>query len=530
MTGAPPANEHGHFVICGMGHVGRRIALLLRQLGFGVTAVYDRAPEEWLCEAHDAGVMCVQGDARNEQVLARAGVAHARGLIAATDRDMVNLSVALDGLYANPDIVTVVRLYDQELGHQISRGLNVRRVLSASALSAPVFVAAALGEESVAYFDYADSHYILKDTATGETSEAPACPLIELNAADGSRHQLSIESVPSGTCDEAWRRLCRPWRGLSSLLSRTSRGMRWLTVGLLALLVVGVEATHLSMGLDYLDAVYFMVTTVTTTGYGDVSLLHASPPMKLLGCFLMVSGAAMLALLFGIITDAVISQRFHGGFTGRRIRLSQHVIVSGSGHVMIRTVEELIAEGRQTVVVCPDTSDAAALGSLRVPFVEGDARMESVLRRAGVDTGAAFITVHDDDVLNLGAGLLAKKLQPAIRTVVRVFDGTLADKLQHQLEVDRVLSISAVSAPPFVAASLYADVLCATVWHDHLLFVRSTRDVNTPFPEGRGVSLCQEPGTGRLCRPDRQEPAEAGAGLQVCLVPLRPTPSGANES
>ena len=46
---------------------------------------------------------------------------------------------------------------------------------------------------------------------------------------------------------------------------------------------------------------YFVITTITTIGYGDYNLKHAPPWMKLYGLFVMLCGAAMVAMLFGIV-------------------------------------------------------------------------------------------------------------------------------------------------------------------------------------------------------------------------------------
>ena len=92
----PEGGNEGHNNVCGLGHVGYRVALLLRGLDVAVSVVYDHAPDEWLRQVRDAGVECFSGDARDDRVLEQAGIRHARAVIAATDQDLVNLSVALD--------------------------------------------------------------------------------------------------------------------------------------------------------------------------------------------------------------------------------------------------------------------------------------------------------------------------------------------------------------------------------------------------------------------------------------------------
>jgi voltage-gated potassium channel Kch len=77
-----------------------------------------------------------------------------------------------------------------------------------------------------------------------------------------------------------------------------------------------------------------------------------------------------------------------------------------------------------------------------------------VLERAGVDRCSAVITVTDNDATNLSVGLSAKKMNPSLRAVTRIFDAAFARKVEGVLNIDAALSASKLSAPSFVAAAL----------------------------------------------------------------------------
>lgn len=62
------------------------------------------------------------------------------------------------------------------------------------------------------------------------------------------------------------------------------------------------EIEHLSD----LDAAYWVVSTITTVGYGDVTPHHTLT--KLLAILLMIIGVAMMGYINGVIITAVISQ------------------------------------------------------------------------------------------------------------------------------------------------------------------------------------------------------------------------------
>ena len=98
---------HDHFIICGYGRVGRRVAEEFRAAG--VRYVVLDFHEEAIAAARDDGVLMVEGDATRDENLRRAGLDRARGLVAASDSDADNLYVVLSARSARPELTIVAR-------------------------------------------------------------------------------------------------------------------------------------------------------------------------------------------------------------------------------------------------------------------------------------------------------------------------------------------------------------------------------------------------------------------------------------
>ena len=453
-AGSPAADAP--VLVCGMGHVGFRIVELLARLGQRVVVVTADARAEWKRAAESWGAVVVTGDARDEELLRSAGLEDARALLAVTDRDPVNLEIALDARRVRPGLPVVVRLWDQNLAQQLESSRSVRRALSVSALAAPVFAGAALGELVLASFETEGKlEVVVRDGAN----------LLVLEEGE-ARARVAASAGPAPAASRT------PAAGLSRVGTRAPLGLRTAFAAFVVLTALSVVVYSLAMDLSLVDAFYFVVTTVTTVGYGDITPLKASAALKLYGSFLMILGSATVATLTSILTAFVVTERFERLLGRRRMPAAGHVVVVGSGNVGSRTLSALRRAGVPAVGVDVDPGAAAAGGVEGTPGVTGDARRLPVLEEAHVRAARAVVAVTGDDAANLGVALLAKKLNPAVRTVVRLFDAGLAEKVQAHLNVDVAMGAARVAAPMFVASALEEGVVAAAVSGDVLHVLR----------------------------------------------------------
>jgi len=100
------AGLSGHAVVCGYGRVGRTVAKLLDP-SIGVVVIDNEA--ERAAHAAAAGYPTIEGDATDDEVLARAGLARARTLVAAVPSDADNLYIVLSGRALEPSLHIVAR-------------------------------------------------------------------------------------------------------------------------------------------------------------------------------------------------------------------------------------------------------------------------------------------------------------------------------------------------------------------------------------------------------------------------------------
>ncbi len=93
----------GHIIICGWGQVGQSIGRMLIGRGRMVTIIDRHA------EIRQNGAYFVSGDATEEDVLRRAGIERASGLVVALDSDADNMYVIVSARALNPSLFIVTR-------------------------------------------------------------------------------------------------------------------------------------------------------------------------------------------------------------------------------------------------------------------------------------------------------------------------------------------------------------------------------------------------------------------------------------
>ncbi len=132
-----------HVIVCGVGKLGYRVILQLLKFGQAVVAIEQDEKKPFIALVRHFDVPVIIGDARQRDVLGKAGLERATSIVCSTQDDLTNLDIALDAREMKPDIKVVLRMFDADLAEKIERGFGIHTAFSASGLAAPAFAAAA---------------------------------------------------------------------------------------------------------------------------------------------------------------------------------------------------------------------------------------------------------------------------------------------------------------------------------------------------------------------------------------------------
>jgi voltage-gated potassium channel len=161
-----------HYIICGYGRVGQRIADEFRHAGAEYVVVDFH--EDALAAAREHGDHFIEGDGTDEDDLNAAGLERARGLVAASDSDADNLYITLSARAARPKLLIVARASNADAAKKL-RIAGAERVVQPYAAAGRVMANLMLKPQVTAFIDVVTSA-AGADLRFEELEIPPDCP------------------------------------------------------------------------------------------------------------------------------------------------------------------------------------------------------------------------------------------------------------------------------------------------------------------------------------------------------------------
>jgi Trk K+ transport system NAD-binding subunit len=501
----PPPLPGQHSIVCGDSQLAYRIALeLTSRYGEEVTVLLpSRTARHGPQISALPGVTVLERAALTSEAFIDAGVGSARAVALVAQDDIGNFHAGLRAQELNSGIRLVLAVFNRRLGEHIRGFFPDCTVLSGTAMAAPSFVAAALGEPAPSHVrvsgrtlyvaraaDVPHGHVVcglsVPDDPAGVAQLLPP----ETLSSDGAGLVLA---VADGTPRDPLMRQRHPVRAAV----RVVRGLVWNKFGLL--FGLGLTAAVIGFGL-----LLFAGYALPTAAYLGVMDLTGSAvtgggvarPEKVAQMVLTVDGMAMLP----VVTALVVGARLTGSARSGPRPLGGHVIVAGLGNVGTRIVGELHDLGFP--VACLDSDPRARGISMArrygIPVVIGDAYTESSLRAAGLDGAIALVSVTDSDMVNLETALQARAIRRDLRLVVRLYDDDLAQRVQRTVGNIVSRSVAYMAAPSFAAAMLEHQVLRTIAVGRHVLLIADARVEPGSEIAGRSLTDLERDGLARV--------------------------------
>ncbi|GAA4911949.1 NAD-binding protein [Stackebrandtia albiflava] len=411
-------------------------------------------------------VRVVENDRLDEDAFSAARIGTAKALALMVQDDVGNIHAALRALEIT-DVRIVVRVYNTNLGNRIEGLLGDCVLLSDASMASPTFVAAALGEVEPRYLPIADRTLYVTTAELARRIPGPSWTITTTE----SRGVLlpGPEREPGLAITAAVRRpralrttrhrvrrlVTRFWDELREILDRK---LRFVTVSLVLVILLGtllIWQFHNDRpgvpDISWITAGY--VALLAAAGGIDPDLA-APAAEKLAHTIVAFAGVLLVPVFTASIVENMVGRRIATQEGRLRGPVSDHVIVIGLGNVGIQVATQLHNLGVPVVAVERDgrSRGVEAARSQGIPVVLGDASHSETLHNAQVRTCRSLVAVTSNDIVNLEAALHARRLRPELRTVLRLFEPDLANRVHDTFGIGATLSVAGVAAAEFAAA------------------------------------------------------------------------------
>jgi voltage-gated potassium channel Kch len=149
LLGRRAVPRRDHVVVVGLGQVGLRLCLLLRECGVPVVAVDTEAEGENVGFARRVKLPVVIGRGANPDVLRRLSLSRARSIALVTPIDLRNIEAAVAARASDEDLRVVLRAGDGDLADETRSLERIGHVLDVHRLGAAYIAGLALGKDAV---------------------------------------------------------------------------------------------------------------------------------------------------------------------------------------------------------------------------------------------------------------------------------------------------------------------------------------------------------------------------------------------
>lgn len=193
---------------------------------------------------------------------------------------------------------------------------------------------------------------------------------------------------------------------------------------LVAIIVIGTLGFMSIEGWRPLDAVWMVVITLTTIGFGEVHPLSDSG--RIFTIALILAGLSIGTYAMTALTQMVVE-----GHLARFIRMQRrirkmerfrnHFIVAGYGRLG-RTVVDELRDASVPVVVIEKEPVPNAAESDGVVILQGDAADDEMLKLAGIERAKGLAVAVSSAADAVYVTLSARELNPTLNIVTRVAD------------------------------------------------------------------------------------------------------------
>lgn len=227
------------------------------------------------------------------------------------------------------------------------------------------------------------------------------------------------------------------------------------------LLVVGVLGYMVLLKVDFVDALYMTVITISTVGFGEVGT--TSDASELFSILMIFLGVGIVGYTFTTVVAMFVEGKLGDLWKGSKMdkkisALTNHYIICGSGELAEVIINKFIKEKLDFVVITNNRVDLDDYSHHDILVVEGQSTEESVLDHAGIMKAKGLISTLDTEVDNIVTVLTARNMNKDIYIISNSITKSGSDKLM-KVGANKTLSATEISGKRMASLMIRPNIM-----------------------------------------------------------------------
>lgn len=227
------------------------------------------------------------------------------------------------------------------------------------------------------------------------------------------------------------------------------------------LLIFGMIGYKFLLNVDFIDAFYMTVITISTVGFGEIGTTsNASEMFSVLMFFLGVGivGYAFSTVV-AVFVEGKVGDLWKGSKMNKKISaLNNHYIICGSSELAEVIINKFIREELDFVVITDKREDLDDYSHHDILVVEGQSTEESVLEHAGIARAKGLLATLDNEVDNIVTVLTARNMNKDIYIIANSVSKSGNDKLL-KVGADKTLSAMEISGKRMASLMIKPNII-----------------------------------------------------------------------
>lgn len=237
--------------------------------------------------------------------------------------------------------------------------------------------------------------------------------------------------------------------------------LKFIFIVFVLLISFGILGYMYLLDLDFVDALYMTVITVSTVGFREVGI--SNDQSELFSVLMIFLGVGVVGYAFttfvAMLVEGKLVDLWKGSKMDRKISaLNNHYIICGSGEMAEVIIDKFVEESLDFVVITNKHKDLDEYSHDNILVIEGQSTEESVLEHAGIDKAKGLIATLDAEVDNIVTVLTARSLNSEIYIIANALSKSGSKKLM-KVGANKTLSAIEISGNRMASLMIKPNII-----------------------------------------------------------------------